>query len=326
MSVYLAVDIGGTSIKTGLVSENFELLDSISIRTQDHQENADQIMDNLLKAGVDLLTDHQLSVSDLIAVGVGVPGTIVNKTGVYIFAGNLPFRDYPFRKKMQEAFDCPIYLGNDANLAALAESRLGAGNGAANSVTLTLGTGMGAGVVINNRVYSGFNETGCEFGHTVMVVDGEYCTCGRNGCFEAYVSATALIRQTKEAIAQNPESLLAKIAAEQGKVSGRTAFLAWRKGCPVGEKVVKKYGDYLAHGIANVLNSYMPEVVIIGGGISNEGPCLLDLCREKAIAEAFLFGDVERPKIVLATLGNKAGILGAALFAHDCLQDGLLFN
>ncbi|NLJ94959.1 MAG: ROK family protein [Clostridiaceae bacterium] len=325
MAIFLAVDVGGSSIKLGLVSENFELLVEDSFRTQDNQENSDQIVENLTKHSLDLLSKHDYRKEDLKAIGIGVPGTAINRTGIYEFAGNLPFRRYPLRKKLTEIFNCPIYLGNDANFAGLAESRLGAGQGAENSVTLTLGTGMGAGVVINDRVYLGFNEAASEFGHTVMEIDGIPCTCGRNGCFESYVSATALIRQTKEAIAENPDSILAITANAEGKVSGRTSFNAWRNDCPVGTKVVKTYAKYLAIGIANVINSYMPDVVIIGGGISNEGQCLVDLCEDEAIKQSFLHGEVAIPKIVIATLGNKAGTLGAALFADDCLKDGLIY-
>ena len=324
MSIFLGVDIGGSSIKYGIVSLDYKLLAEGSIRTQDNQETADQITENLIEACLDLLADNHYQKEDVMAMGVGVPGTIINKTGIYEFTGNLPFHHCPLREKISKTFKCPIYFGNDANLASLAESRIGAGQGAMNSVTLTLGTGMGAGVILNDRVYSGFNETGCEFGHIVMQIDGIPCTCGRKGCFESYVSATALIRQTKEAIKDNPESLLAQEAKEE-KISGRTAFNAWRKHCPIGTKVVMNYTKYLAIGIANVINSYMPEVVIIGGGISNEGQDLIDLCQEDAINQSFIHGDVAKPQIVLATLGNKAGTLGAALFADDCLKDGLKY-
>lgn len=324
MRVYLAIDVGGTSIKIGLVSEQFRLLDTTSIRMkEDHLDTADAILESLKNACLDLLERNHCSAESLKAIGAGLPGTAINRTGIYVFAGNLPFRNYPFRRSLKSTFSCPVFLGNDANVAALAESRLGAGNGAKHSVTLTLGTGVGAGVVINDRVYSGFNETGCEFGHISLMCDGEYCTCGRRGCFEAYASATALIRQTKLAIQNHPDSFLAQIAGAEAEVSGKTAFAAWRRGCPVGTAVVKQYSDYLAHGIANAINSYMPEVVILGGGISNEGADLIRLCEEKAIDEAFIFGDVPKPKIVLANLGNKAGILGAALFAQDCLEDGV---
>lgn len=325
MSIYLAIDIGGTNMKYGLVSEDHKLLTYDSIKTQDRQETADQITEKIIKACLKLLQEQAINKSEIKAIGIGVPGTSVNRTGLYIFTGNLPFRNYPLRAKFQEHFSCPIYIGNDANLAALAESRLGAGNGAIHSVVLTLGTGLGAGVVINNRVYSGFNETGCEFGHTVIVVDGEPCTCGRKGCLEAYVSAPGLIRDTKRAIAAHPDSILAKQAAESDNVSGRTAFDAKRKGCRVARQVVDHYTSYLGHGIANAINSYMPEVVIIGGGISHEGQELIDECKAKALPQAFVHGDVRPPRIVLASLGNSAGTLGAALFAEDCLEDGLNF-
>lgn len=324
MAVYLAIDVGGTNIKIGLATEDHQLLDTTSIHTQDQQETAQQIVDRMIAASCDLLNKNQLEKSDLKAIGIGVPGTILNEAGVYVFAGNLPFRNYPLREELKKHFACPSFFGNDANLAALAESRLGAGHNAASCVVLTLGTGMGAGVIINHRVYSGFNETGCEFGHTLLQVDGEPCTCGRKGCFEAYASATALIRQTQAAIAANPDSILAEEAQKNGKVSGKTAFLAAKKGCPVAKQVVNIYTGYLAKGIANVINSYMPEMIIIGGGISHEGQVLLDLTVDRALQESFLPGDVKAPQIVLAVLGNQAGMIGAALFAEDCLKDGII--
>ncbi len=324
MAVYLGIDVGGTNIKIGLIGENHQFIDSTSIRTQDQQESQEEIVQNLMNASIALLQANNLQKDDVAAIGMGVPGTILNKTGLYVFAGNLPFRNFNLREAFQKEFNCPSFFGNDANLAALAESRLGAGNGARDSVVLTLGTGMGAGIIINNRVYSGFNETGCEYGHIIMQIDGEPCTCGRKGCFEAYVSATALIRQTKEAIEKNPDSILAKEADSHGKVSGRTAFIARKNGCEIANQVVLQYTDYLAKGIANVINSYMPEVVILGGGISHEGQELIDLCADKAIEESFIHGDITPPRIVLAVLGNQAGMLGAALFAEDCLADSLI--
>ncbi|NLM19449.1 MAG: ROK family protein [Clostridiaceae bacterium] len=324
MAVYLGIDVGGMTIKIGLVSEQFELLTKISIDTRADSETPDQITRRMLLTCEDLLVKNGMTLTDVLAIGLGAPGTILNKSGMYTFAGNLPFRDYPLREKIREFYSGQIYLGNDANMAALGESRIGAGQGTANSVMITLGTGVGAGVIINNRVYSGFNEAGVEFGHIVINVDGEYCTCGRHGCWEAYVSATGLIRQTKAAINDNPASVLAQVAEEQGKVNGKTVFLAVDRNCPVADKVFAQYAYYLQVGMANLINAFMPEIIIMGGGISYEGDRLINSFKQGALDEAMLFG-VPMPDFKMATLGNDAGMLGAAVFASDCLTDGLTY-
>ncbi|MGB4609258.1 MAG: ROK family protein [Saccharofermentanales bacterium] len=323
MAVFLGIDVGGTTIKIGLVSEQFELLAKTSIDTRASSDTPDQITQRMMLTCKDLLARDNLTLNDVLAIGLGAPGTILNKSGMYTFAGNLPFRDYPLREKMREFYPGQIFLGNDANVAALAESRIGVGQGTANAVMITLGTGVGAGVIINNRIYSGFNEAGVEFGHIVIEIDGEYCTCGRNGCWEAYVSATGLIRQTKAAIAANPDSVLAEVANEQGKVNGKTVFIAVDRNCPVADLVFARYAYYLQVGMANLINAFMPELIIMGGGISYEGERLINSFKQGALDEAMLFG-VPMPDFKTATLGNDAGMIGAAAFASDCLADGLV--
>lgn len=325
MSVYLGIDIGGTTIKIGLISEKFKLISKQTIDTRAKFESSEKIVSRMMDTCRSLLVDHNYTFEDVIVIGIGAPGTLINRTGLYTFAGNLPFDNYPLRNKVQEYYSGQVFLGNDANMAALAESRIGAGQGAANTVMITLGTGIGSGVIIKDRIYSGFNEAGAEIGHMVIKMDGEYCTCGRNGCWEAYIAAPALIRQTKQAIAEHPNSILAQVAQQENRVSGKTVFSAFDQGCPIADKVFKRYAYYLQIGMANVINSFMPEIIILGGGISNEGDRLIDSFQDSTLDEAFLFGDVARPLFRIATLGNDAGMLGAALFASDCLKDGLSF-
>ena len=324
MAIYLGIDVGGTTIKIGLVSEKFELLDKTSINTRADSEAPDQITQRMMLSCEKFLAENNLNFMDVLAIGLGAPGTILNKSGMYTFTGNLPFRDYPLREKMRKFYSGQIYFGNDANVAALAENRLGAGQGTANTVMITLGTGLGTGVIINNRIYSGFNEAGVEFGHIVIEIDGEYCTCGRNGCWEAYVSASGLIRQTKAAINDNPDSILAQVAEEQGKVNGETVFLAVDRNCPVADRVFARYAYYLQVGMANLINAFMPEMIIMGGGIGYAGERLINSFKQGALDEAMLFG-VPMPDFKTAVLGNDAGILGAAILASDCLADGKVY-
>ena len=191
------------------------------------------------------------------------------------------------------------------------------------AVLITLGTGVGGGVILNDRVYSGFNDAGSELGHMVICMDGEPCTCGRQGCFEAYASAAALIRQTEQAMAEYPDSLLYEETTDEGRVTGRTAFNAMKRGDAVAIGVVERYIRYIGEGLANIINVLMPEMIILGGGISNEGDHFLQRVKKATIERSFLHGNVEKPNFQLAALGNDAGIVGAALFARDCLQDGL---
>jgi glucokinase len=190
-------------------------------------------------------------------------------------------------------------------------------------VTVTLGTGVGGGVIINRRIYSGFNSAGCEIGHIVLQVGGEPCTCGRRGCFEAYASATALARSTKLAARNDPDSILGRlIAANDNRADGRMAFAAMRLGDATAARVVDQYLDMLAEGLGNIINAYMPEIIVIGGGICNEGDALLEPLLEKVRGKAYLGEGVPAPVIRLAELGNDAGIVGAAMLAALCLADG----
>ena len=206
----------------------------------------------------------------------------------------------------------PVYIENDANAAALGEALAGAGQGAKSCVCITLGTGVGSGVVLDGKVYGGFNFAATEIGHTVIVVDGEPCTCGRNGCWEAYASATALVNQTKAAMKEHPDSLMHAVTAEQGRVSGRTAFDAMRKGDAVAKQVVDTYIGYVACGLTNVVNIFQPEVLCIGGGICNEGDTLLVPLKQKLKQDRYSKYSACQTRLCVATLGNDAGIIGAA--------------
>ena len=205
-------------------------------------------------------------------------------------------------------------MDNDAHCAALAESAAGAEKGTNSSVTITLGTGVGSGIIIDGKVYSGFNFAGGEIGHTVIVVDGEPCGCGRKGCWESYASATALIRQTKQAAKENPESAINKLVdGDMNKVDAKTAFDAAKLGDKTGEMVVKQYIRYIAEGIINVINIFMPEVLVIGGGVCKEGDYLLNPLKEIVKEGVYSKEEIPQTEIKIAQMGNAAGIVGAAM-------------
>ena len=228
----------------------------------------------------------------------------------------------PMRKLIREVIDLPVYIDNDANCAAMAEAVAGAAKGAKDSVTITLGTGVGAGVIVDGKIYSGFNQAGSEFGHTVLVSGGIECPCGRKGCFEQYASASALARMTREAAEKNPDSLLNKVYEQQGEWNAQIAFIAMRDGDETAKEVVDTYTSYLADGLANAINAFMPEVLVVGGGVCNEGDPLLIPMREKTMSRPYFGPGVKKTRIELAQMGNDAGIVGAAMMGKSCADHG----
>ena len=260
-----------------------------------------------------------ISVSDVASVGVGVPGTVEIRSGSINYTCNLPLRNVPLRKLFHRYLSIPLYIENDANCAALAEFLVGAGRDSKRFVTITLGTGVGAGIVHNGKIYHGANGMAGEVGHMVIQRGGLPCPCGRHGCWEQYASATALKRMTAAALAAHPHSILAQVVAEnEGRVSGQSAFIAARRGDPVGQQVCDEYVDYLACGVVNVVNIFQPDTLAIGGGVSNEAEEQLLLPVQQRVArESIPCGRDRRTRIVKAELGNRAGIIGAALLGKN---------
>lgn len=323
MQYYIGIDLGGTNIKAGVVTSEGVILNKKSIKT-DVSRPIEVIVASMGRLALEILKEAGLSKDDITAIGIGSPGTPDNMTGCLVYANNLPFNMTPMRKLIREVIDLPVYIGNDANCAAMAESVAGAAKGAADSVTITLGTGIGSGVIINHRIFSGFNQAGAEFGHTTIVAGGVPCTCGRKGCFESYGAASALIRMTKEAAAANPSSRLNDLIKEKdGKVNAKMAFEAMRLGDKTAAEVVDTYIEYLSDGLANVINAYMPEILVIGGGVCNEGDPLLIPLREKIEGKPYYGPGVPKTEIRLAKMGNDAGIIGAAMMGKSCTDDQL---
>ncbi len=321
MGYYCGIDLGGTNIKAGIVDGEGKLLNKLSIKTN-AERSMEEIIHDMGQLAVDAIKDAGLEIKDIEAIGIGSPGTPDNDEGLLVYSSNLPFNKAPMRKLIREVVDLPVYIDNDANCAAMAEAVAGAGKGAKDSVTITLGTGVGAGVIVNGRIFSGFNQAGSEFGHTVLVSGGVQCGCGRKGCFEQYASATALARMTREAAEANPDSLLNKVKDEFGEWNAQIAFVAMREGDEVASKVVDQYTDYLSDGLANAINAFMPEVLIVGGGVCNEGDPLLIPMREKTMARPYFGPGVPKTRIALAQMGNDAGIVGAAMMGKSCVDDG----
>ncbi len=312
---YVGIDLGGTNIAVGLVNEEGKIVAKKSTPTL-AQRSPEEIVKDMAMTSIAVVEEFGASMDEVASVGVACPGFIEKNLGILITGANLPFHNYEMRKEIQKYINKPIYLDNDANCAAWAEAIAGAAKGVKDSVMITLGTGVGGGIVVNGSLYSGFNFFGAELGHMVLEVDGEQCGCGRKGCWEAYSSATALIKFTKEFAENDKESIMWKMYEEEGKFSGRTAFNAAKLGDKTAQAVVDKYIKYLAAGIANIVSIFQPEVFVIGGGVSNEGENLLAPLREAVKKEKY--EGTESPyfkdgTIVKAELGNDAGIVGAAL-------------
>ena len=310
----IRIDLGGTNIVASVVDDDYNIIGTSKTPTNSPR-SADEIFDDIADVCEEAVKTAGLTMEDIDSVGMGTPGT-VNQDGVIEFANNLAFNNVPARTMLAKRINKPeekVFIENDANCAALGEAYAGCGNGAKDFVAVTLGTGVGSGVIIGGKIVNGVNYAGGECGHMVIVVDGEQCSCGRKGCWEAYASATALIRQTKKAMEEYPDSLMHKLAKEEGKVSGRTAFDAMRLGDIAGIKVVDDYIKYVACGLINIVNALQPEIICIGGGICNEGETLMKPLRRFVQSERYSIHSKIQTKIVKAELGNDAGVIGAAL-------------
>lgn len=310
---YIGVDLGGTNIAAGIVDEKGNLLRKASVPTGAERE-ADEVIKDMAGLCRKLIDEQGITVDDVEYAGVATPGTADHDNGIVVYANNLRFLNYPLADKLKEFLGVKkVLIENDANAAAKGEAACGAAKGYANSVMITLGTGLGGGIIIDNKIYSGFNYAGAELGHMVIEVDGLPCSCGRKGCWEAYSSATGLINMTKVKLAETKDTIMHEMVAHDGKVSGRTAFDAMRKGDKAAKEVVDKYIYYLAMGIVNIINIFQPEVLVIGGGICNEKHYLTDPLMDIVDKEQYSRNSTKKTEIRIATLGNDAGIIGAAM-------------
>ena len=310
--VYVGIDLGGTNIAVGLVDEAGKILHKDSVPTL-LERGPEPVIKDMANLSLKVVKDAGYTVDDVKAIGVGVPGLADPKTGVVIFCTNLRWHMVPLREIMQKIIDKPVFIDNDATVAGLAESVAGVSAGIATSVFLTLGTGIGGGIVINHKIYSGAHVVGSELVHMTVQCEGRKCTCGSVGCWEQYSSATALIRQGREAVEGHPESLiLKKVNGDASKIEARTIIDAAREGDPIACQVYDKYIYYLAIGIVAIINAFDPEVIVLGGGVSKAGDFLLEPLRKK-VAEYVFYKDLPYAEIKIATLGNDAGIIGAAM-------------
>ena len=314
--MYIGIDLGGTGIKAGLVDENYKIVHTASVPTG-AQRPQNEIIKDMAMLAIRVAKEAGYDIEkDVKSIGVGSPGTCDSKNGVLIYANNINFENAQIRTEIQKYVNLPVYLGNDANVAALGEFKV-LDEDVSDMVAITLGTGIGGGVIIDKKIYDGFNGAAAEIGHfQVQMYNGEPCTCGRNGCWEAYGSVTALIRETRRAVEANPDCDMAKdVASKGGEIDGKTSFVWAKKGDSVAKKVVDEYINAVAEGIVSVINIFQPQVLVIGGAISKEGDYLLNPIKE--IVNKFGYGhSIPKTEIRIAKLGNDAGIIGAALLGE----------
>lgn len=308
----IGIDMGGTTIKIGVVNEKNEII-ARTVLTTSLDIPAEELIANMGRVTVKLLEDSGIPLDQCVGVGIGSPGTIDEKTGTVIYSNNYGWENVPLRAELKKYLPLPIYINNDANCAMLGEAAAGAAGGKKNVVFLTLGTGVGGGFLIDGKLFNGGMLGGTEFGHSAIVVDGVRCTCGRKGCLESYASATGLIRMAKEQMEKHPESLLWKLCeGDTSKVDARMAFEAADAQDEAGMLATEDYIKYLGAGIVNAINIFRPEVVVLGGGISNRGEKLIKPLNEIVKKECFGNAYVKPAEVVIAKLKNDAGIIGAA--------------
>ena len=314
----IGIDLGGTNIAAGIVNENFEIVCKVSIPTGADRPAA-EIAADMAAICHTVCEQAGIAPSEIASVGIASPGIANHDDGVIEYCCNIPsFRKFAICDAVKAGFPVEhVFVENDANAATWGEVIAGSAKGTKDSVMITLGTGVGGGIIIDGKVISGFNYAGGELGHIVIDVGGAPCGCGRKGCWEAYSSATALIRMTTEKLAEceatGRKTIMADMVAKAGKVSGRTAFDAKRAGDEAGAEVVAKYVYYLAQGLTNIINIFQPEVLSIGGGVSGEGDYLLDMLVPLVRAEVYGQGVVKGTDIRIAALKNDAGIIGGAV-------------
>ena len=313
----IGIDLGGTNIAVGVVDEQFKIVAQDSTPTLVGRPSV-EIVDDIAMLCKRLCEKLGIAERDVDSLGIASPGVVDDETGEVVYANNLGFRHFPIIPLLRERLAIgEMHIENDANAAAWGEAIAGAAKGSKSSVMVTLGTGVGGGIIDNGKVFKGFNSAAGELGHIVIEVDGKQCTCGRRGCWETYSSATGLINMTKEKLAECEAAGRATAMTEQvalrGKVNGRTAFDGMRAGDAAATEVVQTYIKYLASGVASLINIFQPEVLSIGGGISNEGQYLLDLLIPEVRPQTYGNGFVQPTEIRIAQLRNDAGIIGAAV-------------
>ena len=309
----IGIDVGGTTIKGAAVTNEGKMFKTFTVPVSKY-EKGKEVMERLAQAVKDYIAANKDEIGEVVGIGMGIPGVIDSKKGVVCYSANLPlWADLKVKEIMEQNTGLPVKVSNDANAAALGEVRFGAGNNCETAIMLTLGTGVGCGVVLNGQLFEGNEGKGAELGHSTLILGGRQCSCGRKGCFEAYASASGLIYDTEQMIEKHPESKMKKIAIQFGKVNGRVAFKAAREyEDPWAIKVVDQYIAYLGEGLLNICNIFRPNLIILSGGVANEGDYLIERVQEYIKERDYGYKNSPEVKVVQGKLGYDSGKIGAA--------------
>ncbi len=308
---FLGIDLGGTNISAGITDENGNILVKSSTPTMNGRSSED-IIDDMVALCKKLAEELNIEIRDIESVGIGMPGTMNKARGISIYANNLNFRNVNIVEEMTKRLDIPCFIENDANCAAIGENVCGVAYGSRNLIYITIGTGVGAGIIINGRVFDGSFGGGGEAGHMVIVAEGEECTCGRKGCWEAYASASALRREGRIAAAKYPNSKIYDLVDGNIKlIDAKTVFDAADLGDEIAMGIIDMYIKYVAIGLVNLVNIFQPEAIIIGGGVCAQGDKVIKPLTK--ILNEKVYGGELKTRLCIATLGNDAGIVGAAM-------------
>ncbi|MBO7614299.1 MAG: ROK family protein [Bacilli bacterium] len=309
----IGIDVGGTTIKGAAVTSEGKMFKTFTVPVSKYEKGV-EVMERLAQAVNDYIATYKDEIGTIEGIGMGIPGVIDSKKGVVCASANLPlWTDLKVKEIIEKLTGLPVKVSNDANAAALGEVRFGAGDNCETAIMLTLGTGVGCGVVLNGQLFEGNEGKGAELGHSTLILGGRKCGCGRKGCFEAYASASGLIYDTEQMIEKHPESKMKKIAIQFGKVNGRVAFKAAREyEDPWAIKVVDQYISYLGEGLLNICNIFRPNLIILSGGVANEGDYLIERVQEYIKERDYGYKNSPEVKVVQGKLGYDSGKIGAA--------------
>ena len=306
----IGIDIGGTSIKGAFIKENGEILSKFSMK-MDQNASPEDVINPLCDLIIEEINKYHYE--DIKGIGIGMPGTLDIDEGIVIHSPNLiKWDNFPLKSLFEKRTGLETLINNDANVAALGEAKFGSGAKYQNIIMLTLGTGVGGGIIFDGKIYDGNKHQGAELGHAIIELNGRQCTCGRRGCIEAYASATALIKDTKECMDKNPDSLLHQIKEELGTVDARNAFIAAKKGDKAAINLVDNYVMYLSEALLNYCNIFRPNAIILSGGVANEGDYLFDKIKEYLKVNTYGMRGSEKVEVLPSLLGYDSGKIGAA--------------
>ncbi|MBQ6887529.1 MAG: ROK family protein [Lachnospiraceae bacterium] len=308
----VGIDLGGTNIKAGIVDAQYHIVKQASVPTQ-AERTYQEIVKDMAMLVKHLMEETGICEEEVEGIGIGSPGMIDAKEGVVVYSNNIRWDNVPLVQEMNSYFSCPVKISNDANCAALGEAKAGAAKGVPNVILLTLGTGVGGGIVVDGKLFEGGHAGGAELGHTMLVAGGEECTCGRRGCIEAYASATALIKEATRKALIHPESMMNILCKNDiNNMNGKIPFDAAQAGDKAGKEVIDRYIRYLGESIADFVNIFRPDVVLLSGGVCNQGEKLTEPLNQYIKDKCFGGEKSFIPPVRCATLGNNAGIIGAA--------------